>query len=219
MSTGRVVAELGRPETAEETAARKAESSRVYRSSQTLRGLIAAIIATFLVLAVVVLIVPRGDIAPRTEPDVAAIASAASTDTQHQVLTPTTPKDWRVNAARLEQGAKTEWNVIYAPNAESQDRGFLTVAQAFNSTDAFAAQTVTGAKPGAEIEIDGLPWTEFTVSDPSRSQNVSYALGTQAGGDYVLLYGDTSPKVTQAFASSLSEQLRELATTTEGTTP
>jgi hypothetical protein len=42
MSAQRVVAELGRPETPEETAARKAESSRVYRSSQNFRNLIAA---------------------------------------------------------------------------------------------------------------------------------------------------------------------------------
>ena len=38
----RIVAELGRPETPDETASRKAESSRVYRASQNTRNLIVA---------------------------------------------------------------------------------------------------------------------------------------------------------------------------------
>ena len=38
----RVVAELGRPETPDETAARKAASSAAYRSSKTVRNLVVA---------------------------------------------------------------------------------------------------------------------------------------------------------------------------------
>ena len=56
---GRVVAELGRPETPSETAARKAESSRVYRSSQTFRNLIAALLASVAVVLVIAFAVPR----------------------------------------------------------------------------------------------------------------------------------------------------------------
>ena len=54
----RVVAELGRPETAAETAARKAESSRVYRSSQTTRNLIAALLVTIAMLATSTAVAP-----------------------------------------------------------------------------------------------------------------------------------------------------------------
>jgi hypothetical protein len=45
----RIVAELGRAETPDETAARKAESSRVYRASQNTRNLVAALIVTIAV--------------------------------------------------------------------------------------------------------------------------------------------------------------------------
>ena len=47
----RIVAELGRPETPDETAARKAESSRVYRASQNTRNLVAALLVTLAVVA------------------------------------------------------------------------------------------------------------------------------------------------------------------------
>ena len=42
----RVVAELGRPETPDETAARKAASSAAYRSSKTVRNLVVALLVS-----------------------------------------------------------------------------------------------------------------------------------------------------------------------------
>ena len=57
----RVVAELGRPETAEETAARKAENSRNHRSRQTVNNLVYSLLAT---LGIVVVIVAANDHGP-----------------------------------------------------------------------------------------------------------------------------------------------------------
>ena len=54
-----VVAELGRPETAQETAARKAESSRNHRQRQTVNNLVYSLLACLAIVAVVVLMVPR----------------------------------------------------------------------------------------------------------------------------------------------------------------
>ena len=69
-----IVAELGRPETSEETAARKAASSKAYRSSQTVRSLVAALIVTLAIVAVIVLAVPRGEPATTQKIDVVGIA-------------------------------------------------------------------------------------------------------------------------------------------------
>ncbi len=55
-----VVAELGRPETPEETAERKAENSRNHRNRQTVNNLVLSLIATVAVVALIVLFVPRG---------------------------------------------------------------------------------------------------------------------------------------------------------------
>ena len=93
--TPRVVAELGRPETPDETAARKAESSRVYRASQNTRNLVAALLVTLAVVAVIIFAVPRG--APpaararSTSPRSRETIEAAEGRT---VIVPDVPEDW-----------------------------------------------------------------------------------------------------------------------------
>ncbi|MEO7348435.1 MAG: DUF4245 domain-containing protein, partial [Terrimesophilobacter sp.] len=75
----RVVAELGRPETPQEAADRRAEASRVRRQSKTFVNLVIALLASLAVVAVVVLVVVRPDAAPREPIDYAAIAAEADT--------------------------------------------------------------------------------------------------------------------------------------------
>ena len=74
MAGPRIVAELGRPETPQETADRKAASSARYRSSKTFRNLVAALLITIAVVADVYLGVPRGSLA---EPEPAEVPAAA----------------------------------------------------------------------------------------------------------------------------------------------
>ena len=68
----REVAELGRPETPEETAARKAENSRKHRQRQTLKNLVLALAASLGVVFIIVLLVPRSDGPIDRDVDVAA---------------------------------------------------------------------------------------------------------------------------------------------------
>ncbi|UNK69873.1 DUF4245 family protein [Microbacterium sp. H1-D42] len=203
-----VVAGLGRPETPQETADRKAESSHVYRSSQTFRNLIAALIVTVAVVVIVVFAVPRGERVPAPEIDVAAIAADVETSMQRPALVPDADDFWRVNAAALEGGAVTVWNVTLAPAADDE-RGFVRVAQAFNADVAWAPQVLGGKAPTGTITIDGREWDEFKIGKATDA-NVSYAIGTQAGPDYVLLYGSRSAESTAELADSLSAQLDDL---------
>lgn len=204
----RIVAGLGRPETAQETADRKAESSRVYRSSQTFRNLIAALIVTVAVVAVVVLGVPRGDVPDRPPIDVARIASEVETSMQRPAIVAEADDYWRVNAAGLEGGATKVWTITLAPAADDE-RGFIRVAQAFDADVSWAPQVLGGAAPSGEKTIDGGKWDEFDLSSRPTG-NITYALGTQAGPDYVLLYGSQSPQATAELAESLSAQIDDL---------
>lgn len=208
--TGRVVAELGRPETASETAARKAESSRIYRSSQNVRNLVAGLIATLAVVAIIVFAVPRGDLRPQEAIDAPAIAEKVSATTGHTALVPALPDLWRVNRASLEGGAPAAWTVVYAPTEESPDTGFVTFAQVFGGTDAWVPSNIAGASADGTVAVDGVEWTEFTVRASEASRNVSYALGTQAGDDYIVLYGAATHETTQRFAADLAPQIAQL---------
>lgn len=206
----RVVAELGRPETPEETAARKAESSRVYRSSQTFRNLFAALLVILAVLAVVIFGVPRGEPAPRPEIDVAAEAAALSETLDRPVLTPEVPDGWRVNGASVQGEAVSAWTVVYVPDEAS---GYLRVAQGFDADDAWPVEVLGGERPDGTVSIAGLEWDEYRIADPSRAGNVSYALGTQAGTDRVLIYGSASAETAAIAAEALAPGIRELRAT------
>lgn len=208
MSRGpRVVAGLGRPETPQETADRKAEASRVYRSSQTFRNLIAALIVTVAVVAIIVLAVPRGEPAPRAEIDVAAVAANVESTMGSPVLVPDLPANWQVNAAELVDAAVPVWDITVAV----PEQGFVHIAQAFDADVTWAPQVLSGIAPTDSQMIDGREWDEFVVKDPSSNANISYALGTQAGSDYVLLYGSLPEEATAELASSLSTQIDALS--------
>lgn len=207
MSAQRVVAELGRPETPEETAARKAESSRVYRSSQNFRNLIAAILATVFVVAIVIFGVPRGDLPERESVDPAPIASQAAETFDRTIIVPAVPSDWRVNAAEVaSDGGSSAWTIAYVP----AETGFLRFAQAFDTDEAWARSALAGAAPSDTVNIGGVEWDIFEPADPSRAANISYALGTQAGSDYVLLYGSATAEQTADLATIVAPDVQEL---------
>lgn len=206
-TTQRVVAELGRPETPDETAARKAESSRIYRSSQTFRNLIAAIIVTVVVVFIVIFGVPRGELPERESIDPAPVASQASESLGRTVLVPDVPAEWRVNAAEVSSdGGSSAWSIAYVPG----DEGFIRFAQAFDTDEVWARSALAGSSPTDSIQIDGVEWDVFEPADPSRAANISYALGTQAGSDYVLLYGAATPDQTAELARIVAPNVKKL---------
>lgn len=205
-----IVAELGRPETPEETAARKAEFSRAYRSSQTVRGLVAALLATLGIVAVIVFAVPRGEPASTRTVDLTGIAADVESTLDSPVIVPDLGGFWRVNAAGLANAAPPVWDVTLAPAGE-KERGFIKLAQAFGADSSWAPQRLNGIAPTDTVSIGGLDWDVFKVGDAGAEQNITYAIGTQAGADYLLLYGSRSPESTAALAETLVPQIRDLS--------
>jgi hypothetical protein len=205
----RIVAELGRPETPEETADRKAESSRVYRSSQNVRNLVAALLATLAVVVVVILAVPRGTPPAREPIDVAAVAERIAASEQRTVITPEMSDGWVVNNASIEgNGSVRAFTVVYAPAGEDQ-RGFLRVAQGFDADEAWAARVLSGSAPQDTVIIDGITWDRYEL-DPERTGNISVALAADAGTDTVLIYGAVGEKALEETARSVTDQITAL---------
>lgn len=210
----RIVAELGRPETPEETAARKAESSRIYRSSQNVRNLVAALLVTLAVVAVIVLAVPRGTVPEREPIDVAAISQQVSDGEGRTVIAPDMSKGWVVNRAAIDGvGSVRAFTVVYAP-ADEDDRGFLRVAQGFDADEAWPARVLSGVAPQDTVTIDGITWDRYEL-DPSRTGNLTVALATDAGADTVLIYGAAGDEALEETARSLTDQIAALREETE----
>ncbi|MEZ3159671.1 DUF4245 family protein [Microbacterium sp. BWT-B31] len=206
----RVVAELGRPETPEETAERKAAFSAAYRSSQNVRNLVAALIATMAVVLVIVFAVPRGEPAAQADIDVAAVADRISANEGRALVVPEVPQEWRVNVARVESGssdAVRAWTIAYVPG---EDDGFLRVAQGFGADAAWTTRELGGAGIAATETIDGVQWSRYAIADPEKAGNVTGALSVQAGDDVVLVYGTAPDHLLTQTARSLSAQIRAL---------
>src|SRR6478735_6355945 len=93
-----VVAELGRPETPEETAARKAQNSANHRNRQTVNNLVYSLLATLALVAVIVLVVPRGNpTADAPAIDYAKVAQEAQGSEPDPLLVPKLPAGWKAN--------------------------------------------------------------------------------------------------------------------------
>ncbi|MGP6203572.1 DUF4245 family protein [Microbacterium sp.] len=201
----RIVAELGRPETPEETAARKAESSRVYRSSQTFRNLVAALVITLGIVAIVIFAVPRGE-PPAPKPiDVAAVAEDVSGTLGGGVaIVPVVPETWLVTSAAVAGDDPRTWTVLYVP---AEDAGFVRVSQGFSADAAWPTRELSGADAAGTIVIDGVEWTEYDIPDPARAGNISAALSTTAGDDTILVYGATNTETLRVVAAGLTDQI------------
>lgn len=206
----RIVAELGRPETPDETAARKAESSRVYRSSQNTRNLIAALLVTLAVVLVIIFAVPRGSLPEREPIDVAAIAEQVAETEGRTVIAPDAPEDWVVNSAQVAGDEVRTWTVVYAP-----PQGFLRFAQGFDADPAWAARALSGASVTDTVTIAGITWDRYDIADPGSAGNVTVALSAPAGPDTVLIYGRADDDTLEQAATAVADQVIDLRQETE----
>lgn len=203
----RIVAELGRPETPDETASRKAESSRIYRASQNTRNLVAALLVTLAVVAVIIFAVPRGTPPEAAPIDVAAVAQSIETAEGRTVIVPAVPESWLVNRASIEGDSTAAWTVVYVPD---ETTGFLRFAQGFDADPAWTTRVLSGASVGSIVTIQGVEWDRYDIPDPARAGNVSAALSTQAGSDIVLIYGSTDDATLELAAASVADQILQL---------
>ncbi|MGN8024757.1 DUF4245 family protein [Microbacterium sp. 22242] len=204
-----IVAELGRPETAQEAADRKAASSAAYRSSQTFRALIAALIATVGVVLIIVLLVPRGDVTSVPGVDLHGAAKNAQSTMDRPVLVPVLPSNWRVNKAVLVDGKPAVWDITAAPEA-ADARGYAHIAQAFDADASWALTPLHGTAPKGTISIGGRSWDQYELPSPDQSGNITDALGAQVGKDYILVYGALGKAATAELVAKISPQIDHL---------
>ncbi|TXQ41425.1 DUF4245 family protein, partial [Escherichia coli] len=158
-----VVAELGRPETPEETLARKAAASKRHRDNQTFTNLIVAVLASLALMLVMVLVVVRPDMPPREPVDVLAAAAAAQPTVETHLLAPELPAGFDANAAERGGGADgvTTW---YAGDV-TPGQEFLSFAQALEANPTWLQQAIEGAPVTGERTIDGIVWSEHDQRD------------------------------------------------------
>ncbi|WP_139417719.1 DUF4245 domain-containing protein [Agromyces laixinhei] len=205
----RVVAELGRPETPEETSARKAENSRNHRQRQTLRNLLLALGASLAVMLLIVLIVPRSDTPIEPDVDVASIAQQAQVASNDPLAVPDLPGGWRANAAELrvsQTDEVTAWYVGYL-TAEDEYIGFF---QGLDANPTWVAGLLERTLAAGTTTIDGVTWTVYDNRDSTDDVgNARYGLTTEAGDSTFVLLGTATPEEFETLASALTPTIDE----------
>jgi hypothetical protein len=204
----RVVAELGRPETPEETAARKAANSQKHRQQQTLKNLVLALGASLLVVLVIVLLVPRTDTPVDRDVDVASIAEQARIASDDPLAVPELPEGWRANAAELrtsEVDDVTAWYVGYlTPSNE-----YLGMYQGIDANPTWVAGQLARTAATGTTTIDGVEWTVYDNRESSVDVgNAKYGLTTEAGDSTFVLLGTATLDEFETVATALVPTIR-----------
>ncbi|MDH6207085.1 DUF4245 domain-containing protein [Aurantimicrobium minutum] len=203
----KIVAELGRPETPAETAARKAENSRLYKSRKTINNLVYSLLVTVGLVAVIYFLVPRADGEPNWQVDYVAQSEIASTSLGESLLVPAMPEQWRANAAELRNatnGQVTSWYIGFITPSDK----FIAFNEAFDANETWVANELKDYPATGTVTIDGQQWTVYDNRSMNDAGNVEYAMVTTLGRSTVVLYGTADDAEFEQLATSITADLR-----------
>jgi hypothetical protein len=201
--TPRIVAELGRPETPEETAARKAENSRLHRANQTTRNLVLALIASLAVVLFVVLVVIRPNNNLYGYVDYKAVASGAQSGISTPLVAPNLPGGWKANKAQLTSGngGDQTWSVgLITPKQQ-----FIGIEEGVKTSDTWLGALLGKAQPTGHVTIDGIRWTIY--SQRASAGNFQYSLASTVGTTDYILHGSASDAEFHQLAAAIAQFL------------
>lgn len=202
----RVVAELGRPETPQETADRKAASSSRYRSSKTFQNLVVALVASLALVLVMWLIVLRPDPTPADPIDVGAASNNANVILGTEPIVPTVPAEWEANAAEVRHGSDgvSKWYIGYL----TPGHGFISLNQAPEANPTWLSNLLRAATPTGTETVQGIQWQVYDQRGQADVGNLEYAMSTEVDGEWIVLFGTASEEQFTEFVQAVSEELQ-----------
>ncbi len=196
-----IVAELGRPETPAETAARRAENSRKHRANQTVVNLVLALVASLGIVLLLVLVVVRPD-PPADDPvDVQVVASQAQPGIETTLVVPALPPGWSSNRAELESGPGdgVTWSVgLITPAPE-----YIGLEQGIGVPSDFVERLVGEFPATGETTIDGVEWDVYDRRESADVGNFAYSLVTTIDDAVFVLHGSAADDEFTVLASAV----------------
>ncbi len=206
---GPIVAELGRAETVEEMAARKAEASRLRRSRQTVVNLVLSLVASLGIVLFLVVVVVRPDQPSRDAVDFSKVASEAQPAVSEKLVTPSVGGDWSANRATLESGSDgvTVWYIGFVtPKTQ-----FISVTQGIGANATWLDGQLRGAMVTGQLSIRGVPWMLYSQRDDADAGNLAFAMTTEVGENTIILAGTASDEEFMTIATSITDDITELS--------
>jgi hypothetical protein len=203
--TGRIVAELGRPETPQEMADRKAESARAHRANQTTRNLILALLASLAIVLFIVLIVvrPGNDLVKPV--NYHSVAAQAQQTVSVKLADPALPKTWSANDAEWKPGTgnAATW-YIGLITAKQQ---FIGLEQGISTGKNWDASVLGKIAATGHTTIDGVRWTVYNQRHSANPGNFGYSLAGVIDGSKFVLHGSADNAEFTQLVTALVTQL------------
>ena len=201
MAEPRIVADLGRPETPEETAARKAENSRRHRANQTLRNLIWSLVATLIVVLVLVLVVVRPDPEVLGTIDYRSVAEQSQVNVDEPLAAPDLSSTWTANAAELRsRGDVTSWYIGFI----TPEKQFIAMDQGIEANATWIDNTLDGNTSNGAVILGGVTWDVYDYRDAESPGNLAYAMVSVDGDSTYVLYGTAADEEFASLATTLT---------------
>ena len=199
-----IVAELGRPETPEETANRKAENSRKHRASQTLVNLVVATVASLAIVLFHVVVVVRPDPGPPTPVDFSTTAAEAQAQATAPLVVPVLPPGWYANSARFD--AANDLPVWYVGFVTPSTQ-FIALNQGIGADRDWQDTLLDSASATGSVTIDAVTWTVFDRRDQRDTGNFAYSMATTTGTSTIVLHGTAPVGEFELLAASIASAL------------
>ncbi|KQS08903.1 DUF4245 domain-containing protein [Curtobacterium sp. MCLR17_007] len=205
--TGRpIVAELGRPETAEETWSRKDTARRARRQHQTAFNLVLALIASLGIVVFLVAVVARPGTTVDRDVDYRQVASQAAVPGV-TLAVPDLPDSYTSNRADYaDRGA--DGVDVWTVGLLTPDKQYIGMQQGIKANPTWVANQLDRHPATGSRTIDGTKWTVYDRRDEGKDAgNQAYALVTTFGRNTVVLAGTADDRSFRTVAAAVAEQL------------
>jgi len=203
-----IVAELGRPETPEEKAARLTEQSRKYRARKTINNLILSLGVTVVAAFVIYLMVPHADQAPNWQVDYVKIGEQAQSAAPSGLDIPIVPSSWRANSAKLEGGG-SDGVIVWRVGFITPTNEFAGYRQGFDANAAWVSSILGSKTKTSTATIAGLTWDIYDNRSVEGAKNLAYAMVTVAAGSTFVLNGTATDAQFVELATAVAKSLPE----------
>lgn len=205
--TGRpIVAELGRAETPDEIADRKAAASAKRRANQTPLNLVFALLASLGVVALVVLVVVRPSSIPRDPIDYAAVAADAQDSVDVPLVAPDLPEGWTANRAELETSTGDgieSWQIgLLTPGQQ-----YIGLVQGVRVDQRWVSEQTGNAEATDRATIGDRVWQIYDRRDLDDPGNLAYAMTTTEGDSTIVLGGTATDAEFEVLAEAVGAEL------------
>ncbi|EAR24527.1 exodeoxyribonuclease VII small subunit [marine actinobacterium PHSC20C1] len=204
----RVVAELGRPETPDETFARKAENSRKHRANQTLFNLVIATVASLGIVLFLVLVVVRPTDTEPVTADYQTIAADAQSGASEPLLAPTLPAGWYANSARLGTTSSVQTWYVGFVTPPSPSPQFIALEQGIDANETWLSIVIDGAPATGLKTIDEVGWVIYDRRSSTDAGNYAYSMSAQIAGSTVVLHGTATDDEFELLAAAIAAEAK-----------